>query len=253
MIVPGLPRIHLAVDQQTGLGDRDPWRRERHRNGNVRVVGNHLGLLARQRNGSGARPAYRLSRPFLRHHSTPTIGDPISTARLAAPPTPAMTFSDVLSFEPSGSRCGLLSAIKSRLDLDSDADPLSLGEIGLAEHRLAIDDVGFAGCSALSRPVETAHVLRPLRDARGDLDRLDRRGPVEAGRIPEELVVAAEAAHRTSQVVADHIRRGRIGDRPVRITDPQPQLFLPAALAESVRGEPVGAPSGLVTLMCSTL
>ena len=59
----------------------------------------------------GASPAYRWSRPFLRHQSTPTIGEPMAISAATPAPTMAAILAPGESFDPSGSRSGLLSAI----------------------------------------------------------------------------------------------------------------------------------------------
>ena len=66
-----LPGVDLAVDQQAGFADRDPRRREGDRNRHVGVVRHDLASWPASGIVPGARPAYRWSRPFLRHQSTP--------------------------------------------------------------------------------------------------------------------------------------------------------------------------------------
>ena len=124
------------------------------------------------------------------HHNNPTIGDPTVMRRATAPRAIAPTLSLGDSFEPSGSRCGLLSAIKPALILALIVTP-SWGEVALGVLRLAVNDLGRTLLGAVDRAIGASRVLNAAGNSHRDRHLLDGGRPIQPGGIPVELVVAA--------------------------------------------------------------
>ena len=133
-------------------------------------------------------------------------------------------------------------------DLDADADTRPGGDIGLAECGFsALGEVlGLARCGALWRPREAGGVLDAARHFGRDLQVLDQR-VAESGSVPEELVVAAEGAHRAGDVIGDDIGRSRRGNGFVGVTDAHVQLRLAAPLGFRGLGAELGCHVGIGT------